>query len=109
MSDGTATGPVKSGRLRIRGPFSEHEGRLAFSADDNTDHRYASGKSYTLTMFALYCDQMVWGLALQRVEGGENTDCYRRLGTFRFRDDFDSYVKKHPEYYGAPKKEITII
>jgi hypothetical protein len=108
-TDGTPMGPIKSGRLRIKGPFLEHGGGLAISADDRTDCQYASGKIYTLTMFALYCDQMVWGLALQRVGGGENGGCYRRLGTFSFSDDIGGNWGTYSKFYSAPKEEITII
>jgi hypothetical protein len=107
-TDGTLTGPIKSGRLRIRGPLLEHQ-RPAISTDDPTDYQYAFGKVYTLTMFALYCDQKVWGLALQRVEDGENEGCYKRLGTFSFSDDIGGNGKVYSKYYGAPEEEITVI
>ena len=109
-TDGTLTGPMKLGRLRIRGPLLEHPEGLAISVDDPNYYLSAfGGKVYTLTMFALYCDQQVWGLALQRVEDGENEGCYKRLGTFGFSDDVGGDGKIYSKYYRAPREEITII
>jgi len=106
--DGTPTGPVKSGLIRIRGPLTEkHDG--AFNPDDQADPRPKT--VIYLTMFALYCDQMVWGLALRRLESGSNQGRYERIGTFCFCsdpfDDADGSVYK--KFYYAPKQLIAIV
>jgi hypothetical protein len=99
--DGTPTGPVKSGLIRIRGRLIE-KWKGAFSPDDEEDLKPET--IFYLTMFALYSDSKVWGLALRRVESGSNQGRYERIGTFSFCDD--SLCAKH---YGAEEKEITII
>jgi len=71
-TDGIVTGLVTSGRMHIRGPLLEHPQGLGISVDDPCDRDCADEKVYSLTMFELYAGSRVWGLALQRVEAGQN-------------------------------------
>ena len=81
--DGTATGPVKSACMQIEGPLRASCGY--FRSDDPAQGR--PNKVFYLTMFALYCDSRVWGLALRCLDVGPNKGSYERVGTFDFCDD----------------------
>ena len=98
--DGTATGPVKSASMQIKGPLRASSYRY-FRSDDPV--QATPDKIFYLTMFGLYCDTMVWGLALRRLETGTNKECYEHIGTFDFSDD-DFY-----DFWKAPETLITII
>ena len=99
--DGTATGPVKSASMQIEGPLRASHGY--FCSDDPAQGR--PNKIFYLTMFALYSDTRVWGLALRCLEGGPYKGCYERVGTFDIYDDNEIYN----DMYYAPKTLITII
>lgn len=109
LCDDESTDPIQSHQLRIHGPFLEHPDGLAISVDDPRDDECAYGKLYTLTMFALYADQKVWGLALQRIECGDDKGCYKRIGTFTFVDDIREDGDLYDTFYGAPKVDIIVI
>lgn len=99
--DGTSTGPVKSGFIRISGRLVEKRNG-GFVPDDEADPRPES--VFYLTMFALYLEQEVWGLALRRLESGSNHGCYERVGTFSYCDE-----GIYEQFYNAPEQLITII
>ena len=97
--DGTATGPVKSASMQIRGPL--RASYRCFCSDDPA--QVAPNNVFYLTTFNLFCDMRVWGLALRRLESGPDKGCYERIGTFDFFDeDFD-------DFSSAPQTSITII
>lgn len=98
--DGTATGPVKSASMQIEGPLRASSYRY-FCLDDPA--QALPDKIFYLTMFGLYCDMSVWGLALRRLEFGPDKGCYERIGTFDYSDeDFH-------DFWEAPETLITII
>ncbi len=95
----TATGPVKSASMQIRGPL--RVSYRYFCSDDPA--QVIPDKVFFLAMFGLFSDMIVWGLALRRLEFGPDKGCYERIGTFDFSDeDFH-------DYYSAPKTSITMI
>ena len=98
--DGTATGPIKFASMQIEGPLRASHGY--FCSDDLAQGR--PNKVFYLTMFTLYLDSRVWGLALRCLEVGPYKGCYERVGTFDFCDE-----KIYDEFYDAPKTLITMI
>ena len=104
--DGTPTGPVKSGFIRITGPLAEKH-NYAYEPDDEADPRPKT--VFFLAMFNLFCDQKVWGLALRRLECGSNQGCYERIDTFCFYEDDGLYDGLYNEFCNLPEQLITII
>ena len=100
-ADGLRFGPVTSGWISIEGPLSERHD-FAYQQDDVTLPR--PHPIYILTMFALYCDERVWGIALKKIALGPNQGCYERVGYFCICDD-----RVYRELYNAPKQTVTII
>ena len=101
--DGTATGPVKTASMQIKGPLRAsnrdyHPDDPAQTEMDNT---------FFLSMFELYGDVNVWGLALRQVEIGLNKGCYERIGTFDLY--FDYSYEDFEIFSNAPETLITII
>ena len=103
--DGTPTGPVKSGFLRIEGPLIEEKGGYC-NLDDKADIK--PNPVFKLVMFSLYTDQCVWGLSLRRLDSGPHRGSFQRVGTFRHIYDLDDMSGWH-EDRKAPKQLITII
>jgi hypothetical protein len=99
--DGSAAGPIKSGFIEIKGPLTEYKNGSYSSDDESIPH---PGTIYWMTMFALYCDQEVWGLALRRIESGPNQGCFERVGPFWFSSE-DMYKSLR----NAPKQTVTIL
>ena len=97
--DGTATGPVKSASMQISGPL--RASYRYFCSDDPA--QVIPDKIFYLTMFGLYSDMRVWGLALRRLDFGPDKGCYERIGIFDFSDN-DFY-----DFFSAPETSITII
>ena len=98
--DGTATGPVKSGLIQIKGPLVEkYPG--AFSPDDDRD--LSTEPVFYLAMFELF-SCAIWGLALRQLQSGPSKGRYERIGSFHYVDQC-----LHDELCSAPTRLITII
>jgi hypothetical protein len=105
--DGGGFGPVTSGWIKVKGPLTEYQD-VAYQQDDRSLPR--PHPVYLLTMFALYCDQEVWGLALKKIDSSPNEGCYERVGTFYFCDNCGEDASGiYDKLYGAPKQTVTII
>lgn len=98
--DGTATGPIKSASMQIKGPLTSTS--YCFYRPDDPEQAIPDTVFY-LTMFGLYCDMSTWGLALHRLEFGPDKGCYERVGTFK-RSDEHFY-----DFWEAPETLITMI
>ena len=103
--DGTATGPIKSASMQIKGPLRASSNRY-FHSDDPA--LVIPGKVFYLTMFELYVNMDIWGLALRRLDFGPGQGCYERIGTFDYTSDYDD-LKDYEDFTSAPKTLITII
>jgi hypothetical protein len=105
--DGGGFGPVTSGWAHIRAPVTEYQD-VAYQEDDLNLPR--PHPVYLLTMFALYCDQMVWGIALKKIDSGPNKGCYERVGSFSFSDGYGEDASGiYDKLYRAPKQTVTIV
>jgi hypothetical protein len=105
--DGGGFGPVTSGWIKAKGPLTEYQD-VAYQEDDRSLPR--PHPVYLLTMFALYCHQAVWGIALKKIDSSPNEGCYERVGTFYFCDNCGEDASGiYDKLYGAPKQTVTII
>ncbi|KAL9120451.1 MAG: hypothetical protein Q9187_002989 [Circinaria calcarea] len=98
--DGTPTGLVKSGLIRINVPLTE-EPDVGFDPDDQIDQRL---ETFYMTISELYRNKTVWDLALRRLKSGSNQCCYERIGSFGFSGE-----NIYKTFYSALKQLITII
>jgi hypothetical protein len=101
--DGSLTGPIVSGHIRIKGPLVE-DVTLSTRYDDEHD-RLRNPASAGLVMFSLYTGNLIWGLALRQIKSGPQEGFYRRVGTFS-----QPYGPElHKRLFELPKQLLTII
>jgi hypothetical protein len=78
-TDGTPTGPIKSGWIEVEGPLIQDSVLYATLDDESVPPPKAV---YYLGLFEIWDDRKVWGLSLARIARGPNKGYYERIGTF---------------------------